>query len=93
MTDLTDPVQVDVPLATPSVPLSAAETPAPHIVRRPGRRFRVRTSTNAHFYESWERAKDAARSIAVEHGIAATIRDDNSKTRFAPDGCASPSAS
>lgn len=98
MTDLTDPLQVEI-LPGPPPDLSPielpAERPAPHVERRRSRRFTVRTSTDVHSYASWERAVGAARSFAVKHGLASTITDDNSGTRFdvAPDGCASPSSS
>ena len=95
MTDLTDPVPVDIPPATPSEPVRAAETPSPRIEGRRSRRFTVRTSAAAHSFPSWERAIGAARTFAVEHGRASSVTDDFSGTRFdvAPDGCASPSPS
>ena len=97
MTALTDPVPVDIPPATPSEPVWAAElpaeTPPPRIKLRRSRWFTVRTSAAAHSYRSWERAIGAARSFAVEHGMASSVTDDVSGRRFdvAPDGCASPS--
>jgi len=99
MTDLTDPVPVDIPPATPSEPVWRAELPAetqhPRIKLRRSRLFTVRTSAAAHSYPSWERAIGAARSFAVEHGMASSVTDDVSGTGFdvAPDGCASPSPS
>ena len=95
MSDLTDPVRVDVLPAIPSEPAPPAETPSPRLKRRRSRRFTVRTSSDAHSFRSWERAIGAARSFAVKDGMASTITDDNSGTRFdvSPDGCASPSPS
>lgn len=95
MTDLTGPVRVDIPPAIPSEPAPPVEAPSRRIKRRRSQRFTVRTSSDAHSFGSWERAIGAARSFAVEHGMASTVTDDNSGTRFdvAPDGCASPSPS
>ncbi len=98
MTDLTDPVQVEIPETTaepvaPAILLS--ETPARRIKRRRSQRFTVRTRTADQSYASWERAIGAARSFAVEFGMASSVTDDFNGTRFdvAPDGCASPSSS
>jgi hypothetical protein len=95
MTDLTDPVRLDIHPAPPSEPVSAdlqAESPPPRIERSRSDGFTVRTSAAAHSYPSWERAIGAARSFAVEHGMASSVTDDLSGSRFdvAPDGCASP---
>jgi hypothetical protein len=99
MTDLTDPVQIEVRETTPAQPLAPtwlpADTREPRIKRRRSQGFTVRTTADAHSYTSWERAIGAARSLAAEAGIASSVTDDNSGTRFdvAPDGCASPSSS
>jgi hypothetical protein len=99
MTDLTDPVQIEIPETTPAQPLAPSWRPAytrePRIERRRSQRFTVRTSADAHSYASWERAIGAARTLASRLGIASSVTDDNSGTRFdvAPDGCASPSSS
>jgi hypothetical protein len=99
MSDLTDPVHADVPETALTEPVSPAklpaETPAPRIKRRRSQRFTVRTSVAVHSYASWERAVGAARSFAVEFGMASSVTDDFNGTRFdvAPDGCASPSSS
>ena len=98
MTELTDLVQVDIPETAAAEPVSPAslpaETPAPSIKRRRSQGFTVRTSAAVHSYATWERAIGAARSFAVEFGMASTLTDDFSGTRFnvAPDGCASPSS-
>lgn len=96
MTDLTDPVQVEILETTPAEPIAPVERPAETwIERRPSQRFTVRTDAAAHSYASWERAIDAARSFAARLGMASTVTDVNSGTRFVvtPDGCASPSPS
>lgn len=98
MTTLTDPVHLEVPASTPvrpAAPLDAPRRPKePRTTPRRSRRFTVRTSTAAHSYRSWERAIGAARTLAVESGIASSVTDDFSGTRFdvAPDGHASPSS-
>jgi hypothetical protein len=96
MTDLMDPVQVEIPETTPAEPIASVELPAETwIKRRRSQRFTVRTDAAARSYTSWERAIGAARSFAVEFGMASTVTDDNSGTLFnvTPDGCASPSPS
>jgi hypothetical protein len=99
MTTLTDPVPVEVPEPAPVRPAALPDPPRvserPPKTRRRSQRFTVRTSTNARSYASWERAIGAARSFAAEFGIASTVTDENSGTRFdvAPEGCASPSPS
>jgi hypothetical protein len=95
MTDLTDPGQVEIHETTPAEPISPIVPADTWNKRRRGRRFTVRTDAGIHSYASWERAIGAARSSAVEFGMASTITDDNSGTRFdvTPDGCASPSRS
>jgi hypothetical protein len=98
MTDLTDPVQIEVPETTPAQPLAPtwppADTRARPIERR-SHRFTVRTGADAHSYASWERAIGSARSLAATLGIASSVTDEGNGTRFdvAPDGCASPSSS
>lgn len=96
MTDLTDPVQVEIPEMTPAEPIASVELSAETWIKR-GRsqRFTVRTDAAAHSYASWERAIGAARSFAAELGMASTVTDDNGGARFVvtPDGCASPSPS
>lgn len=97
MTTLTDPV--DVPAQTPVQPAAPLDPPRvteePRKARRRRQRFTLRTSTATHSYASWERAIGAARSFAAEFGMASSVTDDSSGTRFdvAPDGCASPSPS
>jgi hypothetical protein len=99
MTTLTDPVHVQVPVQAPVQPVAPLDPPRvteePRTERRRSRRFTLRTSTDVHSYASWERAIGAARSFASEHGMASTVTDDNSGTRFdvGPDGSASPSSS
>jgi hypothetical protein len=99
MTDLTDPVQIEVPETTPAQPFAptreSADTRARPIERRRGRGFTVRTGADAHSYASWERAIGAARTLAARLGISSSVTDDVNGTRFdvAPDGCASPSSS
>jgi hypothetical protein len=96
MTDLTDPVQVEIPETTLAEPIAPVEPPLETwIKRRWSQRFTVRTETASHSYPSWERAIGAARSFAAELGMASTVTDDNGGTRFVvtPDGCASPSPS
>lgn len=99
MTDLTDPVQIEVPETMPAQPLAQVGPPADArarpIERRRSEGFTVRTTAAAHSYPSWERAIGAARSFAVEHRMGSSVTDDSSGTRFdvAPDGCASPSLS
>ena len=99
MTTLTDPVHVDVPAQTPVQPAAPLDpsrvTVEPRKARRRSQRFTLRTSTATHSYASWERAIGAARSFAAEFGMASSVTDDSSGTRFdvAPDGCASPSPS
>ena len=96
MTTLTDPVRVEVPASTPVEPAAPIDPPQrprePRIPRRRSARFTVRTSTAAHSYPSWERAIGAARTLAVESGIASSVMDDFDGTRFdvAPDGSARP---
>ena len=93
MTDLTDPVQVEIPETTPAEPIAPVERPAETwIKRRRSQRYTVRTDAAAHSYGTWERAIGAARSFAAQLGMASTVTDDNSGTRFVvtPDGCASP---
>lgn len=95
MTDLTEPVQVDIPETASAEPVSPAKISAPRIKRRQSQGFTVRTSAAVHSHASWERAIGAARSFAVEFGMASSVTDDFYGTRFdvAPDGCASPSSS
>ena len=95
MTDLMDPGKVEIPETTPAEPMSAFVPADRWNKRRRSQRFTVRTDGGIHSYPSWERAIGAARSSAVEFGIASTITDDNSGTRFdvTPDGCASPTRS
>ena len=99
MTTLTDPVYVEVPAQAPVQPAAPFDPPrvteVPRRARRRSQRFTLRTSTATHSYPSWERAIGAARSFAAEFGIASSVTDDFSGTRFdvAPDGCASLSPS
>lgn len=96
MTDLTDPVHVEIPETTPAEPIAPVELPAETwIERRRSQRFTVRADAAAHSYASWEGAIGAARSFAAEVGMVSTVRDDNSGTQFnvTQDGCASPSPS
>jgi hypothetical protein len=99
MTTLTDPVHVEVPASTPIQPAAPIDPPPrpkePRTTPRRSQRFTVRTSAAAHSYASWERAIGAARSFAAEFGMASSVTDDFSGTRFnvAHDGCASPSPS
>jgi hypothetical protein len=96
MTDLTDPVQVDILATTPAEPVAPVVLPAQSwIKRRRSQRFTLRTDAAVRSYASWERAVGAARSFGAGSGRTSTVTDDNSGTRFdvAPDGCASPSPS
>ena len=96
MTTLTDPVHVQVPAQAPVQPAAPLDPPrATEETRRRSRRFTLRTSVATESYASWERAVGAARAFAAKHGMASTVTDDNSGTRFdvAPDGSASPSSS
>jgi hypothetical protein len=99
LTTLTDPVHVEVPAQAPVQPAAPFDPPRaleePRRARRRSQRFTLRTSTATYFYASWERAVGAARSFAAEFGMASSVTDDFSGTRFdvAPDGCASPSLS
>ena len=96
MTDPTDPGQVQIFETTPAEPIAPVEVPAETwIKRKPSQRFTVRTHAAAHSYASWQQAIGAARSFAAGSGMASTVTDDNSGTRFdvAPEGCASPSRS
>jgi hypothetical protein len=96
MTTLTDPVHVQVPAHAPVQPAAPLDPPrATEETRRRSRRFTLRTSGDTQSYPSWERAIGAARSFAAKHGLASTVTDDNSGTRFdvSPDGSASPSSS
>jgi len=91
----TDPVDVEVPARTPT-PRDPHRLPEePREPRRRDQRFTVLTSTAASSYPSWERAIGAARSLAVESGIASSVTDERDGARFdvAPDGCASPRSS
>jgi hypothetical protein len=99
MTTLTDPVHVQGPAQAPVQPAAPLDPPRvteePRKEGRRSRRFTLRTSRATQSYASWERAIGAARSFASEHGMASTVTDDNSGTRFdvTPDGSASPSSS
>jgi hypothetical protein len=96
MTDLTDPVRVEIPETTPAELIAPVELRAETwIKRRRSQRFSVRIDAAAHSYASWERAIGAARSFAATLGTASTVTDENSGTQFVvtPDGCASPSPS
>ena len=99
MTTLTDPVHVEVPAQAPVQPAAPLDPPRvieePRRAHRRSQRFTLRTSTATQSYASWERAIGAARSFAAGFGMASSVTDDFSGTRFdvAPDGCASPSPS
>jgi hypothetical protein len=99
MTTLTDPVNVQVPTHAPVEPAAPLDPrraiEEPRKAGRRSRRFTLRTSIATESYASWERAVGAARAFAAKHGMASTVTDDNSGTRFdvAPDGSASPSSS
>ena len=94
MTPPTDPVHVEVPTRTPTPRDPHRHPKEPRESRRRSQLYTVLTGTAASSYLSWERAIGAARSLAVESGIASSVTDDFSGTRFdvAPDGRASPSS-
>lgn len=95
MTTPADPVHVEVPARTTAPRPPHRHLEEPREPRRRGQRFTVLTMSAASSYPSWERAIGAARSLAVVSGIASSVTDTFSGTRFdvAPHGCASPSPS